>query len=99
MVEPGSEQQSVAAVRAARAEFFESAAGMSPYLAVEIQGQTFFVAANGSELQRLYFVNQAAKDIQCLGRAVPHLSMSMRDVFVDVGANIGTTTVTALTQH
>lgn len=87
---------------AARAAFFDEARSLTHYLSVEVRGHTFFVATD-DRLGRAFFVRRRRPDFSYLERAVRHLSEHglFRDgsTFVDVGANIGTTTVDALARH
>jgi FkbM family methyltransferase len=93
---PGSE-------RKLREVFFSSAVELTPYLAVEAGEEVFFVATDDAGLGRQLFVKGIRKDMAHLRMAVGLLEelgiRSAGSTFVEVGANIGTTTVTALRRH
>jgi len=84
-----------------RAAFFRRAGRWTPYVAAQL-GEEVFVVRTGEEgLQRGLFVRQSRSDISSLERILDWLeehgvSRPPESVFVDVGANIGTTTVSAL---
>jgi FkbM family methyltransferase len=84
---------------AARRAFFDEAALRTPYVAVEVNGLTFFVATN-DRLGRQLFVRGWRQDIGHLTRAVnilrEHGAYRAGSTFVDVGAHIGTTSVEAV---
>jgi FkbM family methyltransferase len=85
----------------ARKRFFEEAGPLTPYLAVDAAGLTFFVATD-DRLGRGLFVRRRRTDFRYLNRAVHLLSdhgLLQRSTFIDVGANIGTTTVSAIRRH
>lgn len=90
---------------AAREEFFRAASSFSPYLGAETRWGTFFVRPDDSAVSRQLFVSRTRGEFSVLGRAVKAMKrIYSRDVlagttFVDVGANIGTTTVAALTSY
>jgi FkbM family methyltransferase len=90
---------------AAREQFFRTAHMFSPYLGVETRWGTFVVRPDDSAVSRQLFVSHTRGEFSVLTRAVKALSRIYgRDVvadttFVDVGANIGTTTVAALASH
>jgi FkbM family methyltransferase len=72
---------------------------MTPIVATEHQGAVFLLPTDADEK---FFVNRNRKDLRLLGRAVTTLRAAGRlsgDTFVDVGAHIGTTTVSALAHH
>jgi FkbM family methyltransferase len=83
----------------ARQKFFEQARELTPYVAAEYQGAVFVVPTNADDR---FFVKRRRKDLRLLGQAVAtvreHSSVTGR-TFVDVGAHIGTTTVSALAHH
>jgi FkbM family methyltransferase len=84
---------------ASRRVFFNEAALVTPYVAVEVDGLMFFVATN-DRLGRHLFVRRWRQDLSHLTRAVnvlrEHGIHRSGSTFVDVGANIGTTTVGAV---
>jgi FkbM family methyltransferase len=96
--------------RAARAErvtrqsFFEAAASHTPYLAVEADEMTFLVAT-WDQLGRGLFTERRRAEMETLANALSLIErlgpagMRCDQTFIDVGANIGTTTVTALRRH
>jgi hypothetical protein len=89
--------------RAVRHRFFETAAALTPYLAVETDTGLFFVATSDRGIGMKMFVHRTRRDISCLATAMRLLRGLGIDcagsTFVEVGANIGTTSVTALRRH
>jgi FkbM family methyltransferase len=89
--------------RKIRDSFFSKAAEFTAYVTVEAEDQLFFVATEDSGIGRPLFVKRTRGDIRHLGTAVRLLAQvglsSAGSTFVDVGANIGTTTVTALRRY
>lgn len=86
-----------------REAFFDSARTLTPYLALETgRGELFFVRTDDQLGMRL-FVRKRRKDGKMLINAVKRIGEYRTSVegstFVDVGANIGTTTVLALRRH
>jgi FkbM family methyltransferase len=84
----------------ARIEFWELARTMTPYLAAENRGDVYIVptSAGGG----IFVRNARRAEFVCLERACAILRDRGRqdgDVFVDVGAHIGTSLIPALTQH
>jgi FkbM family methyltransferase len=99
-----AERQARKAEKREREEFLVQAAAMTPYVAVEIGDEIIFTSTQDTGLGRQVFVGRWRKDLTVLGRAVEWLaengiSLPAEPVFVDVGANIGTTTVMALRRH
>lgn len=86
----------------ARREFFDQAWPLTKYLSVEAKGMTFFVSTN-DRLGRGLFIRRSIKDFSELDRAVRLLRerglFRPGSTFVDVGANIGTTTARAIHRH
>jgi FkbM family methyltransferase len=83
----------------ARKEFFERARDLTPYVAAVYEGTVFVVPTAADE--RL-FVNQRRKDLRILRQAVATVrehGPASGSTFVDVGAHIGTSTVSALAHH
>jgi FkbM family methyltransferase len=88
----------------AREAFFAAAAEVTPYVAVEVGSEIFFVATDDLGVGRLVFVREKRKDMATLAKGLAELAARGIDpppdpVFVEVGANIGTTTVMALRRH
>ena len=84
-----------------REQILEIVRGMSPYMAVDIRGALFFFDTADAKTGRKLFVKGGLPpDQDVLRRAVRSLDDAgkpvTRDVFIDVGAHIGTTTVFAL---
>jgi FkbM family methyltransferase len=99
-----AERQALKAEKRGRAEFLVHAASMTPYVAAEIGDEIIFTSTQDTGLGRQVFVSRWRKDLTVLGRAVEWLagngiSLPAEPLFVDVGANIGTTTVMALRRH
>lgn len=89
--------------RDARQAFFQRASVLTPYLAVARgRRELLIVPTSDTGIGLEVFVKGGARnDMKVLGRAVRALeragvSMPSDPVFVDVGANLGTTTVSAL---
>jgi FkbM family methyltransferase len=83
----------------ARQRFFEQARELTPYVAAEYQGAVFVVPTNADDR---FFVKRRRKDLRLLRQAVATArehGASTGSTFVDVGAHIGTTTVSALAHH
>jgi FkbM family methyltransferase len=76
---------------------------MTDYLSVSTGTETFLLPASDRGLCRGLFVRRSRSDITHLGRAVRLLSEEGvaldGSVFLEVGANIGTTTISALRRH
>ena len=85
--------------------FFDRAAEYSPYLAVAAGGALFLVKTVDKHIARSLFSKQGRGEFAVLGRAVAAIEglqgakAVTNRVFVDVGANIGTTTIPALRSH
>lgn len=90
--------------RKARAAFFDEAARHTPYVAVEVDGMTF-VVATWDRLGRGLFSESRRAEMETMGSTLELLDRlglggdRSRQTFVDVGANIGTSTVTAVVRH
>ena len=83
-----------------RSAFLDEAAAITPYVAVGIGDELFFVPSGDAGVGRRVFVDGWRSDMTVLERAVGQLGPPPDGaVFVDVGANIGTTTVMALRRH
>jgi FkbM family methyltransferase len=72
---------------------------MTPYVAAEYEGSVFVVPTNADER---FFVNRRRKDLRILRQAIStvrdHGSLT-GSTFVDVGAHIGTSSISALAHH
>jgi len=85
-----------------RLAFLEEAREYTPYLAVEAGGATFLIATDDRGVDRHLFLKQARPEFRVLSRAVGMVEILTGEEaiagrqLVDVGANIGTTTVHAL---
>jgi FkbM family methyltransferase len=89
--------------RAARKAFFSDAAALTPYVGVEIDGQLFLIDTRDTRLGSGIFAERGRKDMKILAECVRLLGeLGIRHTeptFVDVGAHIGTTTVSAVGRH
>ena len=87
---------------AERRRFFKRARPFTRYLSVDVKNLTFLVATD-DRLGRGLFVRRWRQDFRHLNRAMRLLSehelFRAESTFVDVGANIGTTTVRAIRRH
>ena len=88
-----------------RAEIFESASRHTTYLGVSTDSGRFLVSSNDSGVGRSLFVKGGRPEFRVMLRIVRVLREAIGEeaiagrVFVEVGANIGTTTVCALVEH
>jgi FkbM family methyltransferase len=88
--------------RDARDEFLAQARELAPYLGVEADGSRFVVATWDRHMGKHLFIKQGRPEFRVLSRAVRVIDALFGDdavadrVFVDVGANIGTSTISAL---
>jgi FkbM family methyltransferase len=91
--------------RDARGAFFDGAEDFTPYLATTAGGALFLVKTEDKHIGRSLFLKQARGELMVLRRAVAAIEGLLGGdavagrVFVDVGANIGTTTVPAILSH
>lgn len=90
--------------RRRRASFFEEARTLTPYVAVEAGDELFIVSTHDPGVGRKVFVTNTRGDVGVVAEALRMLGdlgvdLPPEPVFVDVGANIGTTTVVALRRH
>ena len=90
--------------KARRATFFAEAGSLTPYLAARIGDELFFVSTSDKGVGRAVFVDGWRNDMKGLERSVQWLAQNglrppSGSIFVDVGANIGTTTILALRRH
>jgi len=90
-------------IEAERAAYYDAAAEMTDYLSVSTGPETFLLPTSDRGLSRGLFARRSRSDITHLGRAVRLLSEAgvalEGSVFLDVGANIGTTTISALRRY
>lgn len=88
-----------------RIALFEQAGDYAPYIGVEADGSRFLVATSDRAVGQHLFVKQGRPEFRVLSRAVSVIEILTGDdaiagrLFVDVGANIGTTTVQALVEQ
>jgi FkbM family methyltransferase len=92
------------AERARRDAFFREARALTPYVAVRVGEELFFLSTDDPGISRNVFARAGRKDIAVLERAVAWLAENgvphpAQPQLVDVGANIGTTTVIGLRRH
>jgi FkbM family methyltransferase len=87
---------------AARKRFFNEARPLTPHVSVQVKELLFFVSTS-DRLGRGLFARRWRQDFASLARAVrllnEHGLCRPGSTFVDVGANIGTTTVRAIRRH
>lgn len=99
------EARGLSAAQRERASFFDSAVARSEYLSVRFGEALFLVKAEDQHVGRALYIKGGRGDIKLLARALQALSALYGPeavegrTFVDVGANIGTTTVSALLFH
>ncbi len=89
-----------------RARFFDLAAGFTPVLGVKAKGgATYLVSTEDRRLGMRLFSHRQRSEMIVLRQALKVLAelgladRAIRGTFVDVGANIGTSTITALLEH
>lgn len=91
------------AERELRGEFFELAERFTPYVAVESNGALYVVSTHDSHIGRDLFAKRGRKEMRTLDRALAAqdqlLPRGTRSVFIDAGANIGTTVIDAVVAH
>lgn len=91
--------------RSERLAFFDEADGYTPYLATKAGEALFLVKTEDKHIARSLFAKRGRGDIAVLARAVASVKglrgpEAVADrVFIDVGANIGTTTIPAVLTH
>ena len=89
----------------ARTSFLETAQDYTPLVAVDSQGGRYLVSTSDDGVGKSLFVRGARSEMRLLDRSLQVLGAlgldnGIRDgAFVDVGANIGTTTITAMHSH
>jgi FkbM family methyltransferase len=99
-----AEPDDEAARRGRRKSYFLEAREMTPYLAVASGGHLYFVSTEDIGVGRVLFTNERRGDQEILRQASARLDAlaverPVAPVFVDVGANIGTTTIPALADY
>jgi FkbM family methyltransferase len=77
-----------------RQRFFERAAGYTGHVSVEAEGFTFLVSTADAAAGERFFKTRSSSEFVVLRHACQRVEP--RGVFVDIGANIGTTTLPAL---
>src|SRR6266542_3534376 len=86
----------------ARSSFLEMARGFTPLVSVESERAQYLVSTSDYGVSKSLFVRSSRGEMRLLARALKILRTlglddGVRDgTFVDVGANIGTTTMTAM---
>lgn len=99
------EGRGLSAAQQERASFFDSAAARSEYLSVRSGEALFLVKAEDQHVGRALYIKGGRGDMKLLTRTLRALSAIHGPeavegrTFVEVGANIGTTTVSALLFH
>jgi FkbM family methyltransferase len=99
------EGRGLSAAQQERASFFDSAVDRSEYLSVRSGEALFLVKAEDQHVGRALYIKGGRGDMKLLARSLRTLTALFGPeavegrTFVDVGANIGTTTVTALLHH
>jgi FkbM family methyltransferase len=87
----------------ARAAFLDRAEEFTPVLGVDAEGARYLFSSSDYHIGRSLFVKQSRGEIKLLERAVRILKAVGRPItggtFIDVGANIGTTTIPALRDY
>jgi FkbM family methyltransferase len=86
-----------------RAAFLERAEGLTPIVAADTESGRFLLSTSDENITPPLFLKRSRGEIRALRRAMAALdALGARrrgGTLVDVGANIGTTTVSALNQH
>jgi FkbM family methyltransferase len=97
------EMDEPSAARAARTSFLARAEEFTPIVAVDAEGTRFLLSTSDDNVTPPLFVKRSRGEIRSLRRAMPALALlGLRKVggtLIDVGANIGTTTISALLEH
>jgi len=100
-----SQRGSGGAPQRERAAFYDQAEAFTPFLGATTSDGVFIVRTRDKHIGRSLFAKQARGEMNVLARAVKTLGALygsdavLGKQFIDVGANIGTTTVPALLQH
>jgi FkbM family methyltransferase len=86
-----------------RKSFFEQAGRHTPFVAVKTRdGLSFIVSTEDTSVGKSLFMRRTRSEFRMLAsamKALRRIGVPRRGIFVDVGANIGTTTVAALAHH
>jgi FkbM family methyltransferase len=86
-----------------REECFKLAGHFTPYVAVRANGALYLVNTSDTHIGQDLFVKRNRKEMRTLARALTAhhqlTGIDERGVFIDVGANIGTTAVDAIVSH
>jgi FkbM family methyltransferase len=90
--------------RTRRSAFLAEAKGFTPYVAATVGDELFVFRTDDHGVGKAMFLNGWRNDLSGLDTALARLPeygvhLSDEPMFVDVGANIGTTTVMALRRH
>ena len=89
--------------RGARASFLHRAEELTPLVAVDAEGARFLLDTSDENITPSLFLKRSRGEIRSLRRAAAALgSLGLRRVggtLIDVGANVGTTTISALREH
>ncbi len=94
-----------ASSREEREAFLELASRFTPFVAADCDDATFIVSTSGEKVGRSLFSARRRGEMSTLDRAVQVIRRLLGEgtlagtTFLDVGANIGTSTVTALRSH
>ena len=83
-----------------RAEYFSAARPFTPYLGVATDVGTFVVSTNSEKMSKHLFTKRARPEFRVVQRAaalIEELLGATGPLFIDIGANIGTSTIAALT--
>ena len=89
--------------RGARASFLHRAEELTPLVAVDAEGARFLLDTSDENITPSLFLKRSRGEIRSLRRAAAALgALGLRRVggtLIDVGANVGTTTISALREH
>jgi FkbM family methyltransferase len=85
----------------ARERYFVEARATTRYLSVEVEGATYLVSPTDEGVERDLFIRRFRPELRVLARTTQVLTQYNRrpSTLVDVGANIGTTTIPALRDY
>jgi hypothetical protein len=86
---------------AARGRFIESAEGFTPFIAIEANGGRYVLRTDDYHVTKSLFIKAARGEMKLLPRSISVLQATGNwtregGTFVEAGANIGTTTVSAM---
>jgi FkbM family methyltransferase len=88
-----------------REAFFDEAGRLTPYVSTRSEtGELFFVRTSDTGIGKRVFAHGSRKDMKVLAQALDFarelgVELPAEPVLLEVGANIGTTTVSALRRH